>query len=290
MTFTNSLREHWPEYLIEAWALGTFMVSAALFTALLEHPGSPVHHWLPSALARRALIGLAMGLTAVALIYSPWGQRSGAHMNPATTLTFLRLGKILPWDSAFYIAAQFVGGIGGMLFSKLLLGAVLAHPSVGYVTTVPGPAGAGVAFAAELSIACGMMLMVLVVTNTPGLARFTGWFAGALVCVYITFEAPLSGMSINPARTVSSAVPSGVWTGGWIYFTAPVLGMLLAAQIYDGLSRSAPRACPKLHHGAARRCIFCGFPGAKPSELLPQATKITARRSRNQSSRAVAMK
>src|SRR5688572_16679949 len=177
----SALRQHWPEYLIEAWALGTFMISAVLFTALLEYPGSPVHQFIPNGAVRRALIGLAMGLTAIALIYSPWGQRSGAHMNPATTLTFLRLAKVMPWDAALYILAQFVGGVCGVLFSKLLLGAIIAHPSVSYVATVPGPVGVGVAFIAEAAIACGMMLMVLFVTNTPGIARFTGLFAGALV-------------------------------------------------------------------------------------------------------------
>ena len=261
MTISATIRQHWPEYLIEAWALGTFMVSATLFTALLEYPGSPVHQLIPNGAMRRALIGLAMGLTAVALIYSPWGQRSGAHMNPATTLTFLRLGKVMPWDAAFYIASQFIGGLCGVLLSKFLLGAIIAHPSVSYVTTVPGPAGAGIAFVAEAAISCGMMLMVLFVTNTPGIARFTGLFAGALVFLYITFEAPLSGMSMNPARTFASALPSGVWTGGWIYFTAPILGMFLAAQLYGLLVHSPPRACPKLHHGASQRCIFCGHRG-----------------------------
>jgi aquaporin Z len=263
------LRQHWPEYLIEAWALGTFMMSAALFTALLEFPGSPVHQVIPGAFTRRALIGLAMGLTAIALIYSPWGQRSGAHLNPATTLTFLRLGKIPPWDAAFYVVAQFIGGVGGVWISKWLLGAVIAHPAVNYVTTVPGPSGAGVAFVAETAIACGLMLMVLFVTNTPKLARFTGLFAGALVFLYITFEAPLSGMSMNPARTFASALASGIWTGYWVYVVAPVLGMLLAAQLQGIASNAAPRACPKLHHGSKQRCIFCGFPGAAK---LPSAS------------------
>src|SRR6266704_3411397 len=235
MTFTSALRQHWPEYLMEAWALGMFMVSAALVTALLEHPSSPVHQLLPNANARRALIGLAMGLTAIGLIYSPWGQQSGAHMNPATTLTFLRLGKVQPWDAAFYIGAQFIGGLCGVLLAKLVLGNVIAHPSVSYVVTVPGPKGVGVAFGAEAVIACGMMLMVLFATNTPRVARYTGLFAGALVFLYITFEAPLSGMSINPARTVASAFPSAIWTAGWIYFTAPILGMLLAVEIYRAL-------------------------------------------------------
>ena len=258
----STLRRHWPEYLIEAWALGMFMISAALFTALLEYPGSPVHQLIPSGTVRRTCIGLAMGLTAIALIYSPWGQRSGAHMNPAITLTFLRLGKIQPWDAAFYIAAQFIGGVCGVLLSKLLLGEIITHSSVNHVTTVPGPAGAGVAFVAETAIACGMMLMVLFVTNTPKLTRFTGLFAGALVFLYITFEAPLSGMSMNPARTVASAMPSGVWTSGWIYFTAPLLGMLLAAQIHGAINAPAS-ACPKFLHGSGQRCIFCGQPEAK---------------------------
>jgi len=107
-----------------------------------------------------------------------------------------------------------------------------------------------------------MMLMVLFVTNTPSIARYAGLFAGTLVFLYITVEAPLSGMSINPARTVASAVPSGIWTSGWIYFTAPVLGMFAAAQLYGFISNSSPRACPKFHHGTRQRCIFCGQPGA----------------------------
>jgi aquaporin Z len=255
----NALLKHWPEYLIEAALLGLFMVSAALFTALLEYPGSSIHQLIPNGDIRRALIGLAMGLTAIALIYSPWGRQSGAHMNPATTLTFLRLGKIMPWDAAFYITAQFVGGVCGVLFSKLLLGQILAHRSVSYVVTVPGPAGVGVAFMAETAIACGMMLMVLYATNTPRLARYTGLFAGIMVALYITFEAPLSGMSINPARTVASAVPSGIWTQGWIYFAAPVLGMFAAVEIYRATRGLTRIGCAKLLHSNTHRCIFCGY-------------------------------
>jgi len=258
----STLRQHWPEYLIEAWALGVFMISAVLFTALIEHPGSPAHQLIPNGFARRTLIGLAMGLTAIALIYSPWGQRSGAHMNPAVTLTFLRLGKIAPWDAAFYIAAQFLGGLSGVLLSKLILQGVISHPSVNYVTTVPGPAGVGVAFVVEALMAGGMMLMVLFVTNSPRLARFTGLFAGALVFLYITVEAPLSGMSINPARTFASAISSGIWTSGWIYFVAPVLGMLLAAHLYGTINSPEALVCPKFYHGTKQRCIFCGQSGA----------------------------
>ena len=89
----DALKDHWPQYLMEAWGLGVFMVSAAVFTALLEYPVSPAQQAIVDPLVRRALIGMAMGLTAIGIIYSPWGQRSGAHVNPSVTLTFFRLPR-----------------------------------------------------------------------------------------------------------------------------------------------------------------------------------------------------
>jgi aquaporin Z len=262
----RALRQHWPEYLIEAWALGMFMVSAALFTALLEYPGSPVHQLVPNGAQRRALIGLAMGLTAIGIIYSPWGARSGAHMNPAVTWTFFRLGRVKPWDALFYPIFQVLGGVAGVLLVKLVLGKIFTETPVNYVVTVPGKAGVATAFVAETAIACGMMLMVLFMTNTPMLARFTGLFGGTLVFLYITFEAPLSGMSINPARTVASALPSGIWTAAWIYFVAPICGMFLAVEIYRALRKGARVACAKWNHDMRHRCIFCGHQGTQQPE------------------------
>ncbi len=113
--------------------LGMFMLSAGTFTALSEHPASPVHSLIHVAILRRAFIGLAMGLTAVILIYSPWGKRSGAHMNPAFTLSSLRLGHISRRDAVLYILFQFLGGAGGMLIADLLARAWIGHPSVNWV-------------------------------------------------------------------------------------------------------------------------------------------------------------
>lgn len=259
-----AFRHHWPEYLCEAACLGLFMISAGTFTALLEYPNSPVRQALPNDFFRLALNGLAMGLTAIALIYSPIGARSGAHMNPAVTWTFFRLGKVKPWDALFYPIFQTLGGVAGVLLVKLVLGLIFTEAPVNYVVTVPGKAGVATALIAEATIACGMMLMVLFMTNSPKLARFTGLCGGTLVFLYITFEAPLSGMSINPARTVASALPSGVWTAGWIYFIAPISGMLLAVEIYRALRKGAQVACAKWNHDPRQRCIFCGHPGHRP--------------------------
>ena len=249
-------RVNWVEYAAEAAGLGLFMVAACAFGAALGHPGSPVVRTLPDPTARRVLMGLAMGATAVALITSPWGQRSGAHLNPATTLTFWRLGKVAGADAVAYAAAQALGGLGGVLLAAAALGAWVRHPSVHYVATTPGAVGAGAAFAAEVGISFVLMSVVLRVSNSAGLARFTPVCVGALVATYIAVEAPVSGMSMNPARSLASAVPAGEWRALWIYFVGPPAGMLLAAEWYVRRHGAARVFCAKLDHDNHRRCIF----------------------------------
>lgn len=252
----TALLSHWPEYLIEASLLGAFMISACVAVFALEHPRSPLPRHLRHPWRRRLIIGVLMGLTAVALIYSPWGQRSGAHMNPATTLTYLVLGKVRPWDAAFYIVAQFAGAAAGVFISSAVLGPAIRHQSVNYAATQPGRRGPRVAWAAEFAIAFGMMMMVLLSTNHARTAPYTGIFAGALVTLYIAIEAPLSGMSMNPARTLGSAVPARAFGSLWIYFTAPPLAMLAAAGLYIAISGARSVYCAKLGHGGHTRCIF----------------------------------
>ena len=259
------MRAHWPEYAIEAAGLGLFMLAACGFGVLLGHPASAVVRALPDPLARRALMGLVMGLTAAALIYSPWGRRSGAHFNPATTLTFWWLGTVETRDAVGYTVAQALGGLAGVLLAAAALGPALAHPAVDYVATVPGPAGAAVAFAAEVAITAVLMSVVLRMSNTASLARFTGLAAGALVAFYITLEAPISGMSMNPARTLASAVPAGAWEAFWIYVIAPPLGMVFAAEVYVRQRGTRAAHCAKLHHDDGP-CIFrCRFGELRPA-------------------------
>ena len=263
----RAMKSHWPEYLTEAAGLGLFMISASGFGVLLFHPASPAVALIPDSLARNALMGLAMALTAVSLIYNRWGKQSGAHFNPAVTLTFYRLGKIAPRDAVTYVIAQFAGGTLGMLFAARLLSRWIGHPDVNYVATLPGRGGAGVAWLAEFAITGLLMAVVLTVSNTPRLARFTGLCAAACVFLFITFEAPLSGMSLNPARTFASALIGGNWTALWVYFTAPPAGMLAAANVFLHLRRKNSVACAKLHHQNPRRCIFCEYQSARPVKM-----------------------
>jgi aquaporin Z len=205
-------------------------------------------------------MGLVMGLTAIGIIYSPWGQQSGAHLNPAVTLTFWRLGKIARWDAVFYMVAQFVGSATGVLAVLAMLGTAFADPPVHYVATLPGPHGVLAALLAEAAIAFALMLTILLVTNTPHLMRLTGVFAGCLVALYITIEAPVSGMSMNPARSLASALPASLYDTLWIYFAGPTVGMLLAVEAYRLMRRTPDVICAKLNHHTHRRCIFrCGY-------------------------------
>ena len=237
------------------------MISACVFTVLLFHPGYPALGMMPSAALRRTLMGVAMGLTAVLIIHSPMGKRSGAHFNPAITLAYLRLRKIAVWDAMFYVAFQFAGGVFGVGVSAWLLGRQLAGPGVEYAVTVPGRYGTAAAFAAELFMAALLMAVVLWTSNRPRIAPYTSYCVGILIAFYILLFAPVSGFSINPARTAGSAVFAHIWTAVWVYFTAPLLGMLGAAEVYLRSYGADRILCAKLHPDPKYPCPFlCHFP------------------------------
>ncbi len=263
----DALRNHWPEYLIEALGLGTFMLSACVFGVMLYHPDSLLAGL--NLTVRNILMGVAMGSTAVAIICSPWGKRSGSHINPAVTLTFFRLGKISGIDTIFYVSAQFVGGIAGVFAAWLLLGDRLAAPSVNFVPTIPGMYGIAAAFVGEFVIAFLLMTMVLVTSNHRWLFKYTPFIAGLMVATYIAVESPISGMSMNPARTLGSAVVGDIWTAWWIYFVAPPVAMLAAAEVYVRSNGLKAVLCAKFHHNNAARCIFnCRFNELEENPLL----------------------
>jgi len=206
-------------------------------------------------------MGLAMGITAVFVIHTPMGKRSGAHFNPAITLTYLRLGKIRKPDAIFYVLFQFIGGVAGVAVAAFLLPRSLSDPSIRYAITVPGRYGSVAAFLAEFFMATLLMGAVLWTSNRPSIARFTSYLVGILIVFYILLFAPVSGFSINPARTTGSAVFAHVWTAVWVYFTAPVIGMMVAAEIYLRRYGADSILCAKLHPDPKYPCPFlCHYP------------------------------
>jgi len=261
-TAGEALRRHWRLYVYEGAELAWFMVAACVATVLLFGVGSVGEREIASAAVRRLLMGAAMGGTAVMIIHSPMGKRSGAHFNPAITLTYLWLGKIGRWDALGYVVGQFAGGVAGVGLVKMVMGKALAQPSVDYAVTVPGIGGTAGAFGAELFMAALLMGVVLWMTNLRRLAAYTGYAMGVLITGYVFFFAPVSGFSINPARTVGSAVWAHVWTAEWVYFVAPLMGMFGAAAVYVNWFGIESVVCAKLHAAPSVLCPFaCGVEG-----------------------------
>ena len=242
------LRAHWPEYLIEAWGMAVLLLVSGLITAVTE---TGLRFW-PGG-ARRVVEGVAIASTVIGLTYSPWGRRSGAHFNPAVTVTFLALGRVKLRDALYYSLFQVIGALLGLLLAGLILGATLREPPVRWIVTQPGAHGIAVAFAAEFIIAWILMTTILWVGGNGRLQRATGLFAGGLVFLFICFEAPLSGFSMNPARTFASATAAGSWTAFWIYLVAPPTGMLTAAFAARYFTKIPMLACAKLVHDGSTR-------------------------------------
>ncbi len=269
----GALARHWPEYLIEALFLMSFVVLAGVVAALLETPGGVLRNALPDPVLRRALNGLAMGAITATLIYSPWGRRSGTHLNPAMTLAFFRLRKVGRWDLLFYLLAQFAGGAAGIAIARGLMGSEFEAISTSGITVPPSTASAAIVFVAEAAVAGWMMLVVLVATNHATWYRWAGLIYSLVIAVIVAFESPLSAFGVNPARTVVVTLSDGHWDLGWLAgglaLVAPILGMQLAVDAYRLLTGRTQVLCAKLAHNVEGRCIFkCQHPDQARSIAL----------------------
>ena len=257
----SSLKKHWPEYLMEACELGLVAFMACAASALFRHHASPAAHFFQDHLfLQRLAIGVTMGITIACIAYSPMGKRSGAQINPAVTFTFFRLGRIHAADAFFYILFQFAGGIAGVALAGLILGSLVSDPEVQFASTEPGSHGIAVAFFAELAISAIIMGTVLYLTAHKQIMHKSGLYVGMLYALYATLEQPISGTSMNPARTLGSAIMTGSWSGAWIYFTAPLIGMLLAGEDFLWTKgKDAVHCAQKYHTTDVRKIVRCGW-------------------------------
>jgi aquaporin Z len=227
-----SFKKNWKHYLQEALGLAIFMISACFFGAMLFSEKSSWHDAIDNDMLRNVLMGVAMGITALFIFYSPWTAPSGSQINPAVTLTFLRLDKMCRYDALFFAVFQITGGTLAVYIMQLLMGSILTAAPVNSVVTVPGKIGMWWALITEFIIALITMSMVLFTSNHNKLKKFTRIFAGCLVCTWVIVAGPVSGFGMNPARSLASALPAGIWTAFWIYLIIPFAGMLLAAEFY----------------------------------------------------------
>jgi aquaporin Z len=237
-----SFRKNKIHYFQEALGLGIFMISACLFYALLYSPDSPFNQKIPDMQTKNLIMSFCMGSTAFFIFYSPFTAPSGSHINPAVTLSFLRLGKMDPWDSLFYIIFQILGGLIAVILMAQILGPMLTAAPVHYAVTIPGKYGKAAAAATEFLTALLMMSLVLFSSANEKWKKYTRILSAMLVGSYVLIAGPISGFGMNPARTIASAIPANIYTAIWIYLSMPLTGMLSAAEIYKATLKRVPRS------------------------------------------------
>jgi aquaporin Z len=228
----TSFLKNWKHYLQEAFGLAIFMMSACYFSALIFSEKSNWQQAIHGDVMKNIVMGSLMGATALFIFYSPWTAPSGSQINPAVTLTFLRLDKMCRYDALFYVIFQFAGGTLAVFIMQQLMGMDLIDPPVSSAVTIPGKAGTTWAAFTEFIIAFVTMSMVLFSAQHRKWKRYTRLFSSVLVCCWVIFAGPVSGFGMNPARSFASAFPSGIWTSFWIYLFIPFAGMLLAAELF----------------------------------------------------------
>ncbi len=257
-----TLRRHWPEFAVEALFLAVYVLAAGIVSAWLEGGPRADLSSASGAVARRLLAGLAVGTIVAALIYSPWGRRSGTHMNPAITLAYLRLGKMTRWDAVFYLLAQLAGGVIAVLWLRSGMPSLLPRPMPpALLSGSIGPATEWAAFLTEFVLSAAAMLMILYTSNHARWFRWTGLLYGVVIVGAVASAAPLSNFGINPARLLAVDLSGGLARASWLNLLPPFLGTLAAVELYRLLTGRNEVLCAKLAHNTRGRCIFrCQHP------------------------------
>lgn len=221
------------------------------FVVLLAAPGSPAVALLPDAPLRRAITGFLFGSTGALVAYSQLGRISGAHINPAVTFAFWLEGRLRWRDATGYVLAQCCGGVAG---AALLLAWGGLGRSVGFGATVPAAGDpAWAPLLGEAGCTAALVALLFVMAAHRRTQRFTPLINPPLFALLAWLEAPLSGTSANPARSLGPAVVADVWTGFWIYVAGPCIGAAIAVVLLrlEGSGRHRPREARQAHfrHG-----------------------------------------
>lgn len=215
----------WKMVLAELAGTGILVAGGLSIVVLDFAPAGPVVGVL-GAPARRALTGFLFGTVGALVAVSPLGKRSGAHLNPVVTLMFVLQKTMHRGVAAAYVVAQLAGATLG---AAMLLAWRSWGASVNYGATAPGASyGPWWALAGEMAATFALVLLLLGFLGSRRLRRFTPLLFPVLYAVMVLLEAPLSGTSTNPARTVGPAIVAGVWRSWWVYWAGPLAGCLLA--------------------------------------------------------------
>jgi aquaporin Z len=227
-----SLRVRLPWQVLLSEGAGTALLVAIGLSAVIVDfgRGGLVSAWIPSGALRRLLTGFLFGTTGGLIALSPVGRLSGAHINPVVTLAFWLKGTLRAGHACWYVVAQCAGAVVGAV--PLLLWGRLGA-SIDYGVTAPGASfGAGWALAGEVAATALMVALLLVFVGHPRLRGFTPLLFPVLYAVLVWIEAPLSGSSTNPARSLGPSLIANAWPAWWIYWVGPAAGAMLGVALH----------------------------------------------------------
>jgi aquaporin Z len=224
------MKRLWKPLTAEFLGTAILVLVGVSFVILDFGQGSPVPALIPSADARRLITGFLFGMTGMFITLSPIGKISGAHINPVVSVAFWAVGKLHPRHALANVIAQCLGGLVGAL--PLLLWGTIGR-SADFGATLVGPGyGAGTAVVGEVVTTSALIGGLFVFISHQRLRRFTPALFPILYSLLVYLEAPISGTSTNPARSLGPMVIAGTWEGWWIYWVGPILGMLLGVGLH----------------------------------------------------------
>jgi MIP family channel proteins len=205
-----------------AEAIGTFFL-------VLIGPGAAMVDAFSHGAIGHAGVALSFAFVIVAMIYAT-GHLSGAHLNPAVTLGFWSARRFPAREVAPYIAAQCIGAVAASLALRTAIG------NVGDMGATLPAVSVGAAFAVEWLLSFALMFVIMAVATDE---RVASGFAAIAVGLTVGFCAlmggPLTGASMNPARSFGPAIVGGAWRAHWIYWAAPITAAMAAARTYEFL-------------------------------------------------------
>jgi aquaporin Z len=220
----------WSLFLAELFGTA-ILIGVGLSVVIVDFgQGSPVVRLLPNAGLRRVVTGFLFGSTGALIALSPLGKTSGAHINPVVSLSFWLMGKLRGRYALRYVLAQLLGAIIGAL--PLLAWGAMGR-SVEFGATFPGPEfGAAPALLGEILTTFALVAGLFFFIRHRKIRAFTPALFPVLYAVMVFLEAPISGTSTNPARSLGPAVIAGTWRGWWVYWVGPSIGALLGVALF----------------------------------------------------------
>lgn len=219
--FRRSAAEFIGTFALVTAGCGAIMVNAQ--TVALTHVG----------------IALTFGLIITVMIAAT-GHISGAHFNPAVTIAFA-VTRHFPWrEVIFYVGAQVLGAVLGALTLRILIGNEAAMGA-----TIPS-GSVGQSFGLEVLLSAVLMFVIIsVATDTKAAGTPAALAIGFTVALSAMWGGPISGASMNPARSFGPALFAGVWQNQWIYWIAPVIGTIIGGGLYQFIRKGPEIAEPR---------------------------------------------